>query len=211
MKHMAAVADELCLSFNTDLSPKDLVSAVFEEIFEGWFHPACLATDGGDILAGSVADDTMMDGRGKLPLEGENQSGMTSFLLSKLSLMDAQAALLEKLSLHDGAFLEVTCIGAAPSGFRTLRDGQWRPRVSPCFFFTSEHTVFALSLFDPAWIHSDRADLANLVQRLESLVRRLGDSLLGAVDFEGSGAFEREEVAWRDSFKSLPLSGRDYR
>lgn len=207
---MTAVADELCLSFNTSLSPQDLVSLVFEEVFEGWFHPVCLATDGGDILAGGVADDTMMDGRGLLPLEGEDQKSSPSFILPKLPLMEAQAALLEFLAVHDSGFLEISCIGSASSGFRTLQQGQWRPRISPGFFITREHTVFAVSLFDPSWIH-DNTDLARLAERLASLARALGDSLMGAVDFESSGAFQRDEDSWRSCFSALPLSGKEYR
>ncbi|MGE4157559.1 MAG: hypothetical protein AB7F75_00505 [Planctomycetota bacterium] len=207
---MTAVADELCLSFNTNLSPRDLVSAVFEDVFEGWFHPACLATDGGDILSGSVADDTMMDGRGILPLDGEEQKGTQSFLLPKLSLLEAQASLLDHLALHKGGFLEVSCIGSVGSGFRTLVQGQWRPRLSPGFFFTKDHTVFTVSLFNSAWLH-DNTDIGVLAERLASLARSLGDSLLGAVDFESSGTFQREEDAWRTCFAGLPLSGKEFR
>ena len=207
---MTAVADELCLSFNTSLSPQDLVSLVFEEFFEGWFHPVCLATDGGDILAGSVADDTMMDGRGLMPLEGEDQKSSPSFILPKLPLLEAQAALLDFLAVYNGSFLEISCIGSGPSGFRTLLQGQWRPRISPGFFFTREHTVFAISLFDPGWIR-DNADLGRLAERLASLSRALDDSLMGAVDFECTGAFQREEDAWRSCFQDLPLSGKEYR
>lgn len=208
--------DELYLCLNTTLTPHDLVRLVWNDLFDEWFQPLSAATERGKILFGDFADDTKLDGRGKLPMPGEDQSKSPS-VLEALGDLDEQ---LEAIMAHlddlcevmneESDSSEVAVIGAVPSGFRIRGGDQWRPRFMPTFSFEGGRSSFEMTLFDVSWM-LDKDDLNKFVERLQLIVGTVGERRTTQIEWNTSGEFAQNDDIWRMFFDGLPIESQSYR
>jgi len=208
--------DELYLCLNTNLTPHDLVRVVWEELFEEWFSPVAAATEKGKILFGDFADDTKLDGRGKLLLPAEVAEGDISKLNPEFVLEEDQEAIMshlddlcEELNEHSEK-AEISVLGAVPSAFRVKIKEQWRPRFAASFSFQGDCSSLEISLFDAGWI-LEKEDLLALAQRYETLVAVIGERRSSQIEWHSSGEFELAHDLWRSIFEKLPLENQSYR
>lgn len=208
--------DELYLCLNTTLTPHDLVRVVWHELFEDWFQPLSAATERGKILFGDFADDTKLDGRGRLPMPGE----VLGEPLSKVQIKEDFEGQLEAIMSHldelceemteDNDSVEVAVIGAVPSGFRVLRGDQWCPRFMPNFNFQGGRSSLEITLFDVSWM-LDKEDLNKLVERLMLVVEVIDERRSTQIEWNVSGEFAQNGDIWRLLFEGLPLESQMYR
>ncbi len=204
--------DELYLALHTDLVPQDLVNVVFDDLLDDWFHIACACTDSA-FLIGDLADDTRVDGRGRIALAHEDLSTSPSRLRRGEDPEEVRQALIDRLDALDfdqEDSLTISLVGAVPSGFRTDCGGPRRPRLAPSFEFRPGESRFELTFFDPDWI-VERQDLDELNERLQKLVETIGERRTKQIEFETDGRFLTEEDLWHLHFAELPLAARDFR
>ena len=208
--------DELYLCLNTSLTPHDLVRLVWSELFDEWFEPVSAATERGKILFGDFADDTKLDGRGRLPLPGEVLNENHSELKLEESSEDYLEAIMSHLDdlcevmTEESDSTEVAVIGSVPSAFRVRVGEQWRPRFMPAFSFQGGRSSFEMTLFDVSWM-LDKDDLNKLVDRLQIVVGTVGDRRLSQIEWNTSGEFAQNDDIWRLFFDGLPLESQSYR
>jgi hypothetical protein len=201
--------DELYIAINTDLIAYDLCEVLWDELFMNHFHLAGIFSERGDFIAGNLADDTKLDGRGKLPLPGEIFQSDISFLENPIDKGMARQRLMDYLEndydQQGGESRQISFIGSLPSLFRFRAQDIWYPRFAPAFDFTPERSSFEITFFDASWI-TESEEIESLCEQLKNIIDRIGTRRKSLVEFEVDGAFRIHENSWRHHFSLLPLA-----